>query len=238
MNTLAERIKYTREIKNLSQNDVATRAGISQPTYFKIESGLTKKPRNILELAQALGVNPTWLATGKGEMHAKSSIDGQPLSEVVVKNVEFWEGEAAPDDDEFEVPYYKDIELLGGDGRLPSTDDGRRKIKYGLTAARTSGASPNHVICLTLRGDSMEELIRDGSMVAVDRSKTDIREGKIYAFSHGELLRIKYLIKRPDGSLLIRSHNPKYADEIVTGEELNSIHIIGWVWNWSVMERW
>ena len=69
MNTLAERLKHAREMANLSQQEVAKRAGISQPTYFKIENGSTLKPRNILEIAHALKVNADWLATGEGQMH-------------------------------------------------------------------------------------------------------------------------------------------------------------------------
>lgn len=73
MNTLAQRLKYARELANLSQQEVAKRANISQPTYFKIENGSTLKPRNILEIAQALTVNAHWLATGEGEMVGNDS---------------------------------------------------------------------------------------------------------------------------------------------------------------------
>lgn len=75
MKTLAERVKYAREQLDLTQQEVAEKAGISQPTYFKIENGLTQKPRNILDIAEALKVNPHWLATGQGEMSAKPTID-------------------------------------------------------------------------------------------------------------------------------------------------------------------
>jgi len=37
MNTLAERLKYIRNLRKLSQQEVADLANISQPTYFKIE---------------------------------------------------------------------------------------------------------------------------------------------------------------------------------------------------------
>lgn len=74
METLAERIKYARESKGLSQQDVAKMAGISQPTFFKIENGLTQKPRNILDIAKALGVQVDWLATGDGDMTPKPTI--------------------------------------------------------------------------------------------------------------------------------------------------------------------
>ncbi|SPX84349.1 helix-turn-helix domain-containing protein [Moraxella ovis] len=69
MNTLAERLKYIRNLRKLSQQEVADLANISQPTYFKIESGITKRTGSILELANVLNVNPTWLATGQGDIY-------------------------------------------------------------------------------------------------------------------------------------------------------------------------
>jgi len=190
-----------------------------------------------IKVAAAFGVDPVWILSGKGIQPLVS--DGQPINEVRIRGVEFWDSSTPLEDDEFEVPYYKDVELTGGCGSFEQYDDGRRKIKYGKSAARQSGASQTQSICMTLVGDSMEDMIRAGSMIAVDLGKKEIREGKIYAFRHGQLLRVKYLIPRPDGGLVIRSHNPSYKDEHVSPEEVeNDIKIIGWVWNWSVLERW
>lgn len=247
METLAERIKYARERQGLSQQDIAKKAGISQPTYFKIENGLTLKPRNILDLAKALNVSVDWLATGQGEMTTaitprRFAPSESQLDEDDYMVMEFWDNETPLGDDEFEVPYYKDVELLGGHDchETDVSDDGRRKLRYAYTAARRAGATPKAIKCMTLKGDSMEELILDGSMIAVDTSKKEIREGKIYAFRHGNILRVKYLIPRPDGGLIIRSHNNKYADEVITGEQMEceNIQIIGWVWNWSSLLVW
>ena len=158
---------------------------------------------------------------------------------IKAENIEFWDNETPVNEDEFEVPYYKDVELTGGSGSFEQYDDGRRKIKYGKSDAYKSGASQTHSICLTLVGDSMEDRIAAGSMIAVDISKKEIREGKIYAFRHGHLLRVKYLIPKPDGGLIIRSHNSLYKDEQIGADETEEdIKIIGWVWNWSVLERW
>ncbi|MFB6347855.1 XRE family transcriptional regulator [Moraxella sp. ZJ142] len=236
----AKRFTQAIDAKKLDWVAISDKTKINYEMIRRYANGLAK-PREdkMQQLAEVLGVSTAWLSYGEGKKRITyRPRDGQPISEVEVRAVEFWEGHTPLDDDEFEVPYYKDVELLGGDGRLPAPDDGRRRIKYGITAAYASGANPDSVICLTLKGDSMEELIPSGSMIAVDQSKKEIREGQIYAFNHGELLRVKYLLKRPNGDLVLRSHNPKYEDEIVTGEELNTIEIIGWVWNWSVLKRW
>lgn len=239
MRTLADRLKEARLRADKTQGDVADAAGIKQPTYQALEAGKTKKSAYLPEIAKFLGVDVDWLKNGNGEAIPGKPRDGQPIADVKFRGVEFWDSETPLDDDEFEVPYYKDVELTGGCGSFEQHDDGRRRIKYGKTAAYASGASQTQSICMTLVGDSMEDLIRAGSMIAVDLGKKEIREGKIYAFRHGQLLRVKYLIPKPDGGLIIRSHNKDYEDEHITAEEVeNDINMIGWVWNWSVLERW
>lgn len=239
MTTLAERLKLARSKAGLSQSKVAETVGISQPTYQALESGKVQKTSYMMEIANALQVSPNWLATGQGEMSAP--IQENQINENNTQVMDFWDSETPLYDDEFEANFYKDAEFLGGSGfETDVYDDGRRKIRYAYTAARRAGANPKAVICTTLVGDSMEELILSGSMIAIDTSKKDIREGKIYAFRHGSMLRVKYLIPRPDGGLVIRSHNERYTDEVITGEEIENenIQIIGWVWNWSSLMVW
>lgn len=235
-----ERIQQKLDDKGLRQADIARATGKSTAAVAKWLSGQNvPKTDSLVKIAQLFGVTPNWLATGQGEMVAparESQIDErdtQPMG--------FWSKETPLQDDEFEVSFYKDAEFLGGSGfEMDVYDDGRRKIRYAYTAARRAGANPKKVICTTLSGDSMEELILNGSMIAIDTSKKEVREGKIYAFRHGNMLRVKYLIPRPDGGLVIRSHNERYTDEVITGDELDNEHIeiIGWVWNWSSLVVW
>lgn len=234
------RIQQKLEDKGFKVADLARAAKVSPVAAGKWYHGTSQpKAQNLKDIARFLGVTDDWLLTGSDSATLKKSTDGQQITDVKFRGVEFWGSDTSLDDDEFEVPYFKDIELTGGCGSFEQHDDGRRKVKYGKSAAYKSGASQTQSICMTLVGDSMEDRIAAGSMIAVDLSKQEIREGKIYAFRHGQLLRVKYLIPRPDGGLTIRSHNNLYDDEVVTSDDVeNDIKIIGWVWNWSVLERW
>lgn len=235
-----ERIQQKLEELNLKQADIARATGKSTAAVTKwLKGDNIPKAENLKAIAKLLNVSDVWLLTGNESALSVKNRDGQPIADVKFRRVEFWDNDTPLNDDEFEVPYYKDVELTGGCGSFEQHDDGRRRIKYGKTAAYASGASQTQSICMTLVGDSMEDLIRAGSMIAVDLGKKEIREGKIYAFRHGQLLRVKYLIPKPDGGLIIRSHNKDYEDEHITAEEVeNDINMIGWVWNWSVLERW
>lgn len=64
--TIADRLKEARTSAGLTQPELAKRANVSQSTIGNIESGLRKRPRELLAIAAALGVAPLWLETGSG----------------------------------------------------------------------------------------------------------------------------------------------------------------------------
>ncbi|MDR3412919.1 MAG: helix-turn-helix transcriptional regulator [Formivibrio sp.] len=66
MKSLAERLKWARSQKNLSQTALAKIAGVSQSTIGNLESGDRLSARKIAVIASALNVDALWLAEGKG----------------------------------------------------------------------------------------------------------------------------------------------------------------------------
>lgn len=62
--TFSERLKASRKMRGLSQEEVAQRAGIKQTSYSQLENGRSKSSRHLLQLAEALDVDPHWLLTG------------------------------------------------------------------------------------------------------------------------------------------------------------------------------
>ncbi|WP_431644620.1 helix-turn-helix domain-containing protein [Enterobacter asburiae] len=64
METISQRIKQKREEMNLSQDQLAKLAGMRQQSLQAIESGATKRPRYLVELANALNCKPEWLLFG------------------------------------------------------------------------------------------------------------------------------------------------------------------------------
>ena len=82
MNTLAERLKYIRSLRRLSQKEIADRLNLVQSTYCRIENGLTEKA-NILAISNALNVNPNWLATGQGDIYQ----DNNPILDNKIQHI-------------------------------------------------------------------------------------------------------------------------------------------------------
>lgn len=62
--TLAERLRNAREALNLTQPELAERAGVSPGTIGNLEAEIRKEPRSLLAIAAALGVHPEWLKDG------------------------------------------------------------------------------------------------------------------------------------------------------------------------------
>lgn len=68
METLGDRLKVARKRKKFTQMDLTAATGVSQQVISFIEVGQTNSTPDIFKLADALQVNPKWLATGEGVM--------------------------------------------------------------------------------------------------------------------------------------------------------------------------
>ena len=67
METLGERVKRLREERNMTQQQLADKAGVGQSTVNGIEKGARQKmPSSLVEIAHALRVDAYYLKTGTG----------------------------------------------------------------------------------------------------------------------------------------------------------------------------
>lgn len=64
---LAARCRWARERRGLSQKELAAEAGVSKGLIGNIEAGRNASLRKLTEVARELGVNPVWLAEGRGQ---------------------------------------------------------------------------------------------------------------------------------------------------------------------------
>ncbi len=64
LTSLADRCRWRRLKLGLTQADVAQRAGLSHVAIYLIENGTTTRPKHIIELANALQCDPSWLLFG------------------------------------------------------------------------------------------------------------------------------------------------------------------------------
>ncbi|WP_151820170.1 XRE family transcriptional regulator [Acinetobacter soli] len=244
METIGSRIRQLRTQKGWSQQRLANEIGTSKTSIIYWErDDHPPKHESLMGLAHVFNVNTDWLATGKGIKEAPPMFEDLTRSEnyTLDKAIVWTDGDPL-DEDDIEVPYYKEILLAAGSGSDHQVVEvsGNRKLRFGIRSLRNIGVDPDCVACATNHGRSMERLIMDGATLAIDTSKKQIKDDRIFAFDHGGLLRVKYLFKQPKGGLLLRSENrEEFKDEILTPEEVaNDIRIIGWVFDWSKLQKW
>jgi len=216
MNSLADRLKASMARAGVTQNDVANAVGISQAAVQKITSGKSKTSAKIKEIAEFLGVNRIWLEFGEQE-------------DQVIGEFDVWSGSDSSSD-EVDVPFLKDTELAAGNGLMPNPDYNGFKLKFARSTLRRLGVEPSNAVCVSVKGDSMEPVLKDGSTVGVDTGRKTIVDGKMYAVSIRGLLKIKVLSQLSSTTVRVKSYNSsEYPDEDVNIEDIN---VEGWVF-WS-----
>ena len=208
-----------------SATELAKLAGYKQPSYLyqilnrtALQNG---KPKNIgsnmaRKLERATNKPEGWLDTQRTDKpRLRSSND--PL----------------PEDYYMFVPFLKESEYTDG-GSFGVLEYNGFWLPFGKSTLYLKNIQPENVFCCTLNGNSMKPRIAEDAIMAIDKGAADIiKDGKIYAFQHDDLFRVKYLYRVPSGKIRIHSENNEYPDEIVNIEE---IQIIGRVFWWSVFD--
>ncbi|MBS7782419.1 MULTISPECIES: XRE family transcriptional regulator [Providencia] len=228
--SISERVKNKRMILGLTQSELADTVGTTQQSIEQLESGKTKRPRFLPELAKALNCTVEWLITGQEK---KSDI---LLPESDWGGVEPWDSKTPLEADEVEVPFYKDIEFACGNGNCVDIDYNGFKLRFAKSTLRRIGAPTDGstIACFPASGDSMEPVIPNNAAVAIDTSNKKIIDGKVYAIDQDGLKRLKMLYRKPGGKLIIRSYNrEEYEDEEA---DESSVIIIGRMFWYSVLD--
>lgn len=218
-----ERFRLALRMSGMSQSQLASIIGVSQPAIQKLVSGATSSTRKVVQIANALNVDPYWLTAGVGEM-IKNNKDSNGK---VIGSIGGWDNKTPLNEDEIEVPFYKDVRLSDNGFSEDIDNYNNYKLRLSRSTMQRHGIDENSTVCLTVYGDSMEPVFRDGATVAIDQTDTHVRDGKIYAINHDGLLRIKMLEKLPADQIKIKSYNIGYDDEIVSQDD---IYILGRVW--------
>ena len=227
MSSIGARIRQSRERAGMTQLELAKSLKVTNVTVSNWESDTHNlRAGNAVKLANTLGVSVNYLMYGT-----------KPKPEIEIDSaLEDWDDDTPLAPDEVEIPFFKENELAAGLGELAAVEHTARKLRFSRRTLKAYGVSPETAVAATVVGNSMEPNIADGASIGIDTGNTVIQNGKIYAFRHGEMLRITILYRTPHGGLRISSYNKEeYPDEIVTADELPNIHIIGRIFWYSVM---
>lgn len=92
---------------------------------------------------------------------------------------------------------------------------------------RDHGARPEKCSVITASGDSMQPAIPDGSMLVVDHSQTEVKNGHIMVINIGDDLLVKRIRRRLDGTIELISDNQLYPPEIIGPAALDQLRVVG-----------
>lgn len=228
MNLLSERLRWAiaeeekRRGKTIRKAELARAASTSQTSvgyWMTDQNGIGASKARLL--AEYLHVDPIWLELGQG--------DPVPAQQAAKPGVIAFDPEDGVPDDMVLVPESR-IEFSAGNGKVLSyevVEDAEPAI-YRRNWLQKHGLKPERVVRFTVSGDSQEPTLFHGDTVLVNLDETNIVDGKLYAIRYDNDLRIKFLFRKLDGTLILRSRNPAYPDEEVPASLADEhISIIG-----------
>lgn len=183
-------------------------AGVNRDTITNWRDGRSKPSlAGMLELAKAADVSLDWIATG---YMVRPDIQSQIVSP----------------SDFITVPRY-DIQLSAGEGRENDLGAIVEQVPLSMNMLSLFGRKTSDDIAVfQVVGDSMDPSVPDGSYAFADLRERSVAGG-IYAIAVNGEARIKRLRQRITGQLEILSDNEFYSPEILEGEDMNLVTVIG-----------
>ena len=215
--SLKERLKESRRKAKKTQAEIAEAVGITQPAYQALESGKNQKSSYLPMIANILGVDPLWLTTGNSpDSFELSEISGPIIVTDDLKNQFVWIDVVEAS---FSCGTGESIEF--------HFDAINGKIPFPPSFLKDKNVTESSMKIIKAKGDSMADFIKDGDLVGINLSQTEIIDGEIYAvYLAGEGM-IKQIFKEADGSLILHSLNDKYRDKLVSEENGKNFKVIG-----------
>lgn len=231
MKSIGERIAQKREQAGLNQSELGRRLGLTAQAVQKWESGKST-PRNakLQDIAAILGTSVSYLV---GDEQDKAP---------VLSDIDSWDETTPLSDDEVEVPFLREVELSAGSGRFAIQEDASERLRFPKQRLRDNSVSAGQARCVTVRGNSMTPVLRDGATVGIDLGKTglgEIIDGDLYAVNHAGQLRVKQLYRMPTGIRLRSFNRDDHPDEDYTFQRMQeeNLQIIGHVFWWAMYAR-
>lgn len=224
-----DKLMRQQKPKRATQKDVAAICDVQYQSVQKWLKDIAKPSTdNLIAIAEHFGTTTDYLLNGE---EAKKPIESNVGGVVEMR---LWSSNDPLPEDEFAfLPFLKDVEFQGGDGCFATEDYNGYKLAFSKATLHRHGIQPNKAVMVSVSGDSMEPVLPDGATVGINMAEKNIIDGKIYAITHGDLLRVKRLYRLPNGCVRINSFNDiDYKDETVP---ISEIEVVGKVFTWQVM---
>lgn len=234
---LPDRIRQCARLVG-SGDELSRRSEIPRRTLENYLQGRSEpKASALFAIANSAGVSLDWLVAGRLPVH--------PIERLEEFSAEVGADILAKDGDKVLVAQVKTAAELGGDFVLVPRYDVRAAAGGGAVihseqivdhlafkadwVRTTLRLNPSWLLLIEAVGDSMEDTISDGDLLLVNTHEPRIKENAIYAISVNGNLLVKRIQLKLDGTLVVKSDNPRYDAEVVPPNEADQLRVIGQV---------
>lgn len=193
--SIGERVKQKRLELGFSQEELAVKSGTTQQSIVNVETGKTKSPRNLLDLARALNVSPEYLKDG-----------------VEISNVSY----VGPRSNKAQFPLISWVNA----GCWLEAIEPYRKDDIDVWPETTVDASENS-FWLRVKGDSMTSpvgfTVPEGMIILVDPSKEAMNGNLVVAKLENENEATFKQYMSDAGRKYLKALNPHHPPTIING---------------------
>lgn len=192
----------------------ANLADVSMPTIRRwLDGEVEPRLSSLANLASALNVSLDWVYFGEESNEIKPEI-------ILSKDAKLCS--------DFEFIKGYNVQASAGHGVLNNNEEPTRYLAFRKKWLRFKNLSPNNLVIIFVKGDSMQPTIYDNDTILINLAQKNLIDGFIYVLRQGEDLLVKRIQKLPNGVRLI-SDNKFYDKVDILGSELESFEIIGQV---------
>lgn len=194
-------------------SEFARSTGVTLSTIARWRKGEAEPSRpNLVKMAEVANVSLEWLATGE---------DISPVQTQGNDNEPDYTGYENIDD-------FRHISVSAGFGSFNKDEDTNNKVKIESIWLERNRLKAKDCAMFSVDGDSMYPTLKDSEEIVVDRSKKELREGKIFVLNHMGTMWVKRIRVNYDSIELI-SDNDFYKPITITQQEAEQLSVIGQV---------
>lgn len=240
---VAERLRKVLEERGITQYQLADMVGSTQGAISNIIAGKTKKPRNLLEIANAVGVDPNWLQNG-GDVTISSSGNGRVNmghSQIhnnqgqTVNNNFFGSGSqqvnSEPHSEEevedwifrLNITKLSHVDVINN--RLPRLFESMHLSDDGLIELLKLRSAKN-IAMLSMFDHSMTPQINLRDVILIDTTYNRYSGIGIYLFIFNSELFVRQLLRTSEGGLKAIAGENGYSFDI-EADHLDKIQVLG-----------
>ena len=127
------------------------------------------------------------------------------------------------------IEHYSDVRAAAGNGQVTPTDQTIIQVAVNASEWRSYvGLNHKNLKIITIYGDSMRPTFSHGDQVLVDTACHSFIDDGVYAIQQGDLLRVKRIKLRLDGSVEVKSDNSQgFSTDTYSSDEAAEFHIYG-----------